>query len=51
MSFVSQNSSIGIAMGYRLNGWRSIPNRDKILFSFPQNPDRLWDQPSLLTDG
>jgi hypothetical protein len=42
---------VGIAMGYGLDGRGSIPGRSKRFFSFPQCPDRLWGQPSLLSNG
>jgi hypothetical protein len=35
----------------RLDGRGSIPSRDKILFSIPQHPERLWGPPSLLFSG
>jgi hypothetical protein len=41
---------VGIATGYRLDGWGSIPARDKRVFSSPQHPDRLWGPPSLLSN-
>jgi hypothetical protein len=44
----SQDCSVGIATGYRLDGGRSIPGRDKRFFSSPLRPDQLWDPPSLL---
>jgi hypothetical protein len=38
--------SVGIVMGYRLDG-----SRGKRFFSSPQNPDKLWGPPSLLSNG
>jgi hypothetical protein len=29
-------------MGYQLDGWGSIADRDKRFFSSPQSPDRFW---------
>jgi hypothetical protein len=36
---------------YGLEGKGSIPNRGKIFFSTPKNPDRLWGPNSLLSNG
>jgi hypothetical protein len=47
LSFRSQNSSVGMATGYRLNGRVLIPGRGKIFFFFPQLPD----PPILLSIG
>jgi hypothetical protein len=41
---------LGIATGYRLDGWGSIPEKAKF-FSSPSRPDRLWSPPSLLSNG
>jgi hypothetical protein len=41
---------LGIAMGYRFNGRASIP-RMSTFFSYPGRPDRLWHQPSFLSNG
>jgi hypothetical protein len=46
----SRDNSVGVATGYGLDGPGSIPSRVKIYFS-PQHPDRLWDPPSLLSNG
>jgi hypothetical protein len=32
----SWSTSVGVAKGYGLDGWSSIPGRDNILFSIPQ---------------
>jgi hypothetical protein len=37
----SPDISVGIAMGYELDGWASILGRGKRFFSTPQRPDRL----------
>jgi hypothetical protein len=47
----SRDNSVGIAMGYRMDGRGSIPDTGKTLFSSPQRPDRLWGPPSLLSNG
>jgi hypothetical protein len=50
----SQDNSVGIATGYRLDSWGSSPGRGKISFSTPQRPDQLWGQlvsSSLGTEG
>jgi hypothetical protein len=44
----SRDNSVGTAMGYRVYGRNSIPDRGKWFFSAPQRPDRLWGPPSLL---
>jgi hypothetical protein len=38
-------------MGYRLDGRGSILGRGKVFISTSQNPDRLWDPFSFLSDG
>jgi hypothetical protein len=48
---VSQNSSVGVATGYGLDGRGSIPRSGKRFFSSPQRPDWLWGSPSLLSNG
>jgi hypothetical protein len=48
---VSRDSSVRIETGYWSDSWGSIPGRGKRFFTFPQRPDRLWDPPSLLTNG
>jgi hypothetical protein len=47
-SFRNQESSIGVAMGYRQDGRVSIPGWCNGLFSTPQLSDLLWAPPSLL---
>jgi hypothetical protein len=47
----SRNSSVDISTGYELDGRGSIPVTVKIFFSSPQRPDRIWDLPSLLSNG
>jgi hypothetical protein len=42
------DSSVGIAIGYGLGGWSSIPGRGKGFFSTSQRSDRVWGPPSLL---
>jgi hypothetical protein len=37
----SQDSSVGIATGYRLDGWGSIPGKSSGVFSSPQHSDWL----------
>jgi hypothetical protein len=46
----SRDSSVGIAMGYGLDGPDSIPGNAK-MFSSSQRPDRLQGPPSLLSNG
>jgi hypothetical protein len=48
---ISWDSSVSIVMGYRLDGWGSIPSRSKRFLSSPPRPDRLWGPPSLLSNG
>jgi hypothetical protein len=43
--------SVGIVTGYGIDNGCSIPGRGKWFFSSPQRPDRLWDPPSLLSNG
>jgi hypothetical protein len=43
---MSQDSSVGIAMGYGLDCWSLIPIRGKRFFSGPQHPDLLRFRPS-----
>jgi hypothetical protein len=47
---VSRDSSVGIAMGYGLDGRGSIPSRRK-RFLPTQRPERLWGPPSFLSNG
>jgi hypothetical protein len=42
---------VDIEAGYGPNGRGSISGRGKGSFSFPQSPDRLWGQLSLLLNG
>jgi hypothetical protein len=44
-----QNTSVGTATGYGLNGRVSIPGGMRF-FSTPQCPDRLWGSPSRLSN-
>jgi hypothetical protein len=46
----TMDHSFGIAIGYRMHGRGSIPDRDKIFVSFPQCPDRLWGSCNLLSN-
>jgi hypothetical protein len=46
----SQDSSVSIVMGYRLEGLGSIPGSARF-FSSLQHPDRLWGPLSLLSNG
>jgi hypothetical protein len=43
-------SSVGIATGYGLDDPGSILGSARF-FSSPQRPDRLWDPPSLISNG
>jgi hypothetical protein len=43
-------SSVGIAMGYRMDGLDLNPSSARF-FSSPQHPDQLWGPPSLLFNG
>jgi hypothetical protein len=47
----SRNSSVGIAMGYGLDGRASIPLRSKTFFFSPMRPERIWDPSNLLYKG
>jgi hypothetical protein len=47
----SQESSVGIAMGYGLDGRASIPGSSRRSFSTPQSPDWLSGPPSLPLNG
>jgi hypothetical protein len=47
---ISRERSVGIAMGYGLDGRRLILGRCKRFWS-SQRPDRSWGLPSLLSDG
>jgi hypothetical protein len=38
-------------MGYRLDGWGSIPGRGKRFFSSPQRPEKFWGPSSLISNG
>jgi hypothetical protein len=46
-----RGSPIGIASGFDLDGRVSFPGNGKRFFSMPQQPDRLWGTPSLLSSG
>jgi hypothetical protein len=47
----NRDSSVGIATGYGLDSWGSIPSKGKRFFSILQRPDRLWNPPSFLSNG
>jgi hypothetical protein len=47
----SQDSLVGIATGYSLDGRGSIPGRGKRFSSTPQRPYRLWGPFSLISNG
>jgi hypothetical protein len=47
----SRDSSVGIAIGYGLDGRGSIPGEGNRFFFSAQRPDRLWGPPSLLCNG
>jgi hypothetical protein len=46
--FRSRDSSVGITMGYGLDGRGSISGRAKRFPFTPQHPDQFWSPPSLL---
>jgi hypothetical protein len=46
----SQDDSVGIAIGYGLDGQGSIPSRAR-LFPSPQLSDEVWGPPSFLSSG
>jgi hypothetical protein len=46
----SRDSSVGLATGHGLDGRGSIPGAVRRFFS-SQRPDRLWDPPSLPSNG
>jgi hypothetical protein len=46
----SLDSSVGIPMGYGVDGRRSISGTGKRFFSILQRPDRLWGSRSLLSN-
>jgi hypothetical protein len=50
-SFLVLDNSVGIAIGYGLDGQGSIPSKGKIFLSTPPCPDRLWTPPSVLSNG
>jgi hypothetical protein len=45
----SWDSSVGIVVGYGLDGLGSIPGSARF-FSYPQHPDQFWGPPSLLSN-
>jgi hypothetical protein len=45
----SQDSSVGMAVSYRMDSWGLIPSRDMGLLCTPQHPDWLSGQPDLLS--
>jgi hypothetical protein len=47
----SRDSSVGIALGYRLDDQGSIPGGCWEFFSKPLRPEQLWGPPSLLSNG
>jgi hypothetical protein len=47
----NRDSSVGIAMGYGLDGRGLIPGKGKRFFSTPQLLNRLWGPPNLLSNG
>jgi hypothetical protein len=54
ISYKSRDSSVGIALGYRLDDRGSrvrFPGRSWEVFSSPPRPERLWGPPSLLSNG
>jgi hypothetical protein len=42
--------SVGIAKGYGLNGWGSIPGKAKRFYPTRQGPHRLWGRPTILSN-
>jgi hypothetical protein len=48
---INRDSSVDIAMGYRLEGRGSDPRKGKRFFSTPQSSGRLWIPPGLLSYG
>jgi hypothetical protein len=42
---------VGIALGYGMDDWGSIPGGGWEFFSSPPRPERLWGPPSLLSNG
>jgi hypothetical protein len=46
-----QDSLVGTAKSYRLDGQGLIPGRGRKMFSSPLCPDQLWGPPSLLANG
>jgi hypothetical protein len=51
LSLFLLDSSASVVTGYGLDGWGSIPGRGKRFFSTPQNPDKFWGPPGLLSNG
>jgi hypothetical protein len=51
ISWMSRDSSVGVATSYGPDGRGSIPGRGKIFFFTPQLPDRISGTPSLLANG
>jgi hypothetical protein len=47
----SRDSSVGIAMGLRLDGWVLIPGKVKKLLFIPQRPHQLRGSPSSLSNS
>jgi hypothetical protein len=46
----SQDTSVGIVMGYGLDGLGLIPGSERF-FSSPPHPDRLWGPSIRLSNG
>jgi hypothetical protein len=44
--YMSRDSSVIMAAGYRLDGMVLIPRKGKKFSGSPQRPDRLWCPPS-----
>jgi hypothetical protein len=48
---MSQDSSVSLVLGYGLDDRGSNPGRGSEFFSSLPRPDRLWNPPSLLSNG
>jgi hypothetical protein len=48
---IGWDSSVGLAMAYRLDGWGSIPGRSRDFVSALQYPAQFLGPPSLLVSG
>jgi hypothetical protein len=51
MRFMSQDSSVGIAIDYGMESHGLIPGSFKRFISTLEHPDRFWGSPSLLYNG